>query len=487
MAARKEEKLDKGFEEVPLHLDEGFEESGDANKEMADMGINPSAPDAQAQLANRSSAKGPIDTGQQDALVRGLGKGVTFGQQAPLAGLGAAATQAVTGNQGPVEGRNLPALMAAYQQMKNEQMAKNASAQKAFPKTFGAGQLIGGAPTAIATGGAAPSLGRMAAQGAMAGAGNYTGSNPNPTVAGTAVNAGIGGVLGAAIPTGIGAVPGALNKLRGAMATDPVALAASGMGAEGAASAPEGMQSFGPQDMSGQVPTKGPLPSNMREQLQAGKEGINTSSPEAQQKVLPEEANKSSDYLTKKILNAHQELIGDTTQALQAATKGGLSIDHSSLPSTNLAKDVEGLGDLDQYEGLGDDEEQSSSLTNDNQETQKPPFAQAFDDLEGLVNQESSYNDPSTQDGQFASKLFKKITKFKEAEAGEHPSSLVDQHGQPLQETSEADGDGDYRTQLSPIETKNLMDDVYKYSKVLNKNDQPELAKIAYNFYKGLR
>src|ERR1700679_529925 len=69
---------------------------------MADMGINPSAADAKQQLANRSATKGPIDTGQQDALVRGLGKGVTLGQQAPLAGLGAAAMQGITGNQSPV-------------------------------------------------------------------------------------------------------------------------------------------------------------------------------------------------------------------------------------------------------------------------------------------------------------------------------------------------------------------------------------------------
>lgn len=480
MAAKKEDKLDKGFEEVPLHLDEGFEDSGDADKEMADAGINPSAPDAAAQLAARSPSKGPIDTAQRDALVRGLGKGVTFGQQAPLAGLGAAATQAVTGNQGPVQGRNLPALMAAYQQMKNEQIAKNASAQQTFPKTFKAGEFAGALPTAIGTGGASPSLGGMAAQGAIAGAGNYTGSNPNPTVGGTAVNAGIGGAIGAAIPAAINAVPGVgrsvLNSLRGS----PEAEAASGMA--DVASPPEGMQSFGPNDMSGQVKTKSPLPSNMQEQLQAGKEGINTSSPEAQQKILPEESNKSSDYLTKKILNTHQELMNETTQALHSATEGGMSIDHSSLPSESAAEDV---GDLDKYEGQDGDAQDGTTAPDEN--AKKAPFAQAFDDLEGLVNQESSYNDASTQDGQFASKLFKKITKFKQEEAGEEPSSLVDQHGQPLVETSEADGDADYRTQLSPMETKNLMDDVYKYSKVLNKNDQPELGKIAYNFYKGLR
>lgn len=484
MAAKKEDNLDKGFDEVPLHLDEGFEDVSDAKKTMEDAGINPSAPDAAAQLANRSPSapQGP-GPDQREALARGLGKGVTFGQQAPLAGLGAAATQAITGNQGPVQGRNLPALMAAYQQMKNEQIAKNASAQQAFPKIFGAGQMAGALPTAIATGGAAPTIGRMAAQGAIAGAGNYTGSNPNPTVGGTAKAGAIGGALGAAIPAAIGAVPGALNKLRGAMATDPEALAASGM--NDMAASPEGMQSFGSKDMSGQQsPSKlsGMIPQNMREQLQAGKEGIDTSSSEANQKVLPEEANKSSDYLTKKILNTQQELISDTTNALKNASSGGKSIDHSSLPAEDMKPDMESTSQLDEYENPNEEDE-----SNGEQGQSKPPFAQAFDSLDDLIGTQSSYNDNKTDDGKFAQKLFSKITKFKEAEEGEDPSSLVDQHGQPLRETPESDNDVDYRTQLSPMETKNLMDDVYKYAHVLSKNDQPELSKIAYNFYKGLR
>ncbi len=484
MADKKEDELDKGFEEVPLHLDEGFEDTSDANKAMADAGINPSAPDAAAQLASRSPSNAPASAGpdQREALLRGLGKGVTFGQQAPLAGLGAAATQAVTGNQGPVPGRNLPALLAAYQEMKNQQIQKNAAAQQAFPKTFGVGQAAGALPTAMATGGMNPSVATMAGQGAIAGAGNYTGSVPDPTPLGAAKAAGIGGAIGAAIPTAISGaskvLPSALNKMRGVMSQT---LDTAGD------IAPEAMQSFGPGQMDNQQSAsglKGLLPKNMQEQMKAGQEGINTSSPEANQKVLPEEANKSSDYLTKKIMNTQQELIDDTSTSLQNATKGGMSIDHSSLPEESMKPAPEETQNLDDYEDPNKDDNDASQV--DQQPESKPPFAQAFDDLDDLIQTHSSYNDPNTDDGKFAKKLFQKITKIKEARAGEEPSALVDQYGNPLIETSDDPG-SDYRTQLTPLETHKLMNDVYSYSAVLYKNDQKELGKIAYNFYKGLR
>lgn len=493
MAAKKEEKLDKGFEEVPLNLDEGFEDTADSDKAMADRGINPDSPDAEAQLANMSPSKGPVDTGQRDALARGLGKGVTFGAQAPLAGAGAAAMQAITGNQGPKQGRDLPALMAAYKEMRDQQIDKNAQAQQAFPKTFGAGQLAGSLPTAIATGGAAPSMETMGLQGAGAGLGNYLGSNKDPNAVDAMGATGRGGLIGMAIPAAVGAVsdaaPGianagrnALNKFRGVMNqnVDPAA----------EMSAPEGMQSFGPDQMDNQQPSPGllskaksMLPQNTQEQMNAGAEGIDTNSPEAAQKTLPEEANKSSDYLTKKLLNTQQELINDTTQSLKNATKGGMTIDHASMPAQDLAEDEATTRQLDDYEDPNSDDDSGSDAQ---KQTELPVFAKAFDDLQGLVDSESSYADAGTEDGKMAQKLFAKITKFKESEEGEQPSSLVDQHGNPLIETGDVP-DSDYRTQLNPSETKNLMDDVYKYSKVLSKNDQPELSKIAYNFYKGLR
>jgi hypothetical protein len=478
------DKLDKDFDKE-TDLSSDFDNESDMSQQMRDAGINPDAPGAAQMMANRMPTKGPIDTGQRDALARGMGKGVTLGMQAPLAGLGAAATQAVTGNQGPVQGRNLDALMAAYQEMKNQEIAKNAAAQKAYPKTFGAGQLAGSLPTAIGTAGAAPSIGTLAAQGALAGAGNYVGSNPNPTVAGTVGNAAVGGALGAAIPAGIGAaskaLPGALNKMRGVMSQtmDTAGDLAPQMLQSG--TSPEGMQSFGPSQMTGQQSPSGLakfLPKNMQEQMQAGKEGINTSSPEANQKILPEEANKSSDYLTKKIMDTHQELMDDINSSLDSATKGGKSLDYSSPQPEDMSADQDQIDNLDDYEDPNPNKEDEP--VSSQPEVKESPFFKAFDDLEDLSKRVRSYNDSNTKDGQMADKLFAKITKMPR-------EGNVDEEGMPLIETRDGVDKYDYTTQLSPKETKNLMDDVYTYSGVLYKNDQPELGKIAYNFYKGLR
>jgi hypothetical protein len=441
--------LDKGFEEQPLDLDPGFEEVP-------------------------SESSGPS---QGEALARGLGKGVTFGLQAPLAGLGAAATQAVTGNQGPQQGRDLPALLAAYQQMKNEQIQKNAQAQKSFPKTFGAGELAGGIPTAIATGGAAPGLATAAAQGATAGAGNYVGSVPTPNLKDAVTNTGAGMMAGTvlhqAAPGAIEAVGDALNAIR------------SGAGK---------VKSMG-QSM---------VPQSVDTAFDMGKNrGINLLSKEAQQKILPEAANKASDNLTKRMLNAKDSLMADVDTPLKEATDGGMLIDHSAPMKTppenmqhfsqddgtidqpDMEQDVEDLTNQDQYAGLGEDEELSSSIQN------KPsfidPFAKAKAQIDYLKRSDASFKNPDRKSGEMAEKLYNTITQYKVPEAGEEPHTLVDQYGNNLSTTAEGGEDAENRTVLTPMESRNLYNDVSSYGKVLAANDQSKLANVAFDFANSIK
>jgi hypothetical protein len=435
MAGKKDSlELDKGFEEQPLDLDPGFEEVP-------------------------SGSTGPT---QGEALARGLGKGVTFGLQAPLAGLGAAATQAVTGNQGPQQGRDLPALLAAYQQMKNEQIQKNSQAQKSFPKTFGAGELAGGIPTAIATGGAAPGLGTAAAQGAAAGAGNYVGSVPTPNLKDATINTGAGMMAGTvlhqAAPGAIEAVGDALNAIR------------SGVGKAGK-SVGEGIQSM--------------IPQSLNEGYSAGKEGINMLSKEAQQKVLPEEANKASDNLTKRILNAKDALMKDVDIPLKNATDGGMLINHE-VPMDVSPEDAqatsEGMQHFSQDEGtIGEQDNQNESAPI------ATPFQKAFDGLDSLVQSDASYADPSTDSGKMASKLFNKITQYKVPDADENPLHLSDENGNNLSTTAEAGPEEDFRMVLTPLETRNLANEIGDYSKILRANQESKLARIASNFSDELR
>jgi hypothetical protein len=462
MGKKEQQELDKGFEEVPTghaDLDEGFESS-----------------EPSREAASSPQAGGPS---QLDALGRGLGKGVTFGAQAPLAGLGAAATQAMTGNQGPKPGRNLPALLAAYEEMKNEQMAKNAAAQKAYPKTFGAGEFAGALPTAIATGGTSPTLGASATQGAAAGLGNYVGSTQNPNVKDATINTAAGMMGGAVLHQ---AAPGLIEA-------GGDALNAVGAGAKKV------------KDFAGKF-----TPQSLKEGYQAGKEGINLMSKETQQKVLPEEANKAADNFTKRILSAKDELQADVDKHLTEATKGGMVIDHDTQPEMQhfsqedgtispddqMQSDIEGLSNKDQYEGLGDDEGQSSSLAQDANNPppkQVSPFQKAFNGIQKVVDSDASYGDPNTESGKFAQKLFNKITQFKEADAGagETPSNLVDQYGNSLKTAADEGPESEFRTSLTPLETRNLANEVGDYARVLGKNGESKLAKVANEFQQELR
>src|ERR1700687_912595 len=143
----KNPKLDSGFEEVPL--DEGFEETAPAKQAKGlDEGFD--------EVPHTEAKSG--DVSKTESALRGAGKGVTFGAQPVLAGAGAFGMQAITGNQGPKEGRDLEALMASYKEMRDSEINKNEAAKKAHPLIYGASELAGTIPTTVATG----ALGKVA-------------------------------------------------------------------------------------------------------------------------------------------------------------------------------------------------------------------------------------------------------------------------------------------------------------------------------------
>lgn len=376
--------------------------------------------------APRATASQSAQTAQPptklDSLARGAGQGVTFGTQPILAGAGAAAMQGVTGNQGPKQGRNLEALMAAYKEMRNQEMAKNQAASQANPKSYMAGQFAGAIPTTVATAGSAnPSMATMTKQGAAAGLGSYLGSTQDPNAKGAAISTGVG----AALPTAIGAsgIP------------EVAQMVGSGLkaGAEGVGSAISGIASK-------------VAPQAMKEGFYAGTEGTNLMSNKAKQEVLPEEAPKAADNLTQRMLKVNTGLRTDIDKVLTDATQGGQSIN------------------------------------------MEQPFQSSVNQLDHLVSSDSSYGDPDTESGKFASKLFRIIKQYKAPGEEETDADLVDQFGRPLRDPDQLEAEGhELKMDLTPIEMRNLANEVGEYASILSANKESKLAKIAYNFSNGIK
>lgn len=268
--------LDDGFKEVPL--DEGFEEVKETSEPEAKLDEGFSDTEAVASSQEPSVS---------EAAARGLGKGVTFGAQPVLAGAGSAALQALTGDFGPKKGRDLESLMAAYQEMKNSEIAKNKAAAEAHPIVSGAAEFAGSIPTALAgTAALGTGLVANAVIGGTAGAGSYLGSEEKPSGEGFATSVGTGGVIGAALPPVIGAA--------GKMA-----------------------KSIG----------KAVVPKYVQEGFQAGREGVNLLSDKAIKKIVPEESFTAADKLTNKMLEARASLGKESTQVLEKAAAEGRTID----------------------------------------------------------------------------------------------------------------------------------------------------------------
>lgn len=126
--------------ENDFNMDQYIKDNGHHGDVFEESMLNP----------QESSANGP-SIGE---TVAGQGlQGLTAGFSDELAGLGSGAMQAATGDFGPKQGRDWEAIKAAYTQMRDSERKKLDAQSQANPGTSLAANVIGGIPTAIATGG----------------------------------------------------------------------------------------------------------------------------------------------------------------------------------------------------------------------------------------------------------------------------------------------------------------------------------------------
>lgn len=153
--------------------------------------------------------------GKMEALARGAGQGATLGFGDEInAGVQAAGIKLAgqTGSQ--------KSLGQLYRENRDTFRREDAAAKAAHPWVYGAGQVAGGAPLALATGGgAAAGAGRIIGTGAALGGATSLGESTAQTPLGMAGDAALGAAFGAAVPAGvlglgkaIPAVSGALRK-----------------------------------------------------------------------------------------------------------------------------------------------------------------------------------------------------------------------------------------------------------------------------------
>lgn len=387
--------FDEGSDKYHESLQSKKESDKVDNNEISDLFEKGSR---ETELAS-DSAKAAPEISKTESAIRGAGKGVTFGTQPVLAGAGAGAMQALTGDFGPKGGRSLESIYNAYKQMKDQEIQKNRAAQEANPLTFGASELVGSIPTAVAAGAAGlTGLKGAATVGGAAGLGGYVGDTEDPSLKGAAISTGIGAAGGAAL--------------------------------------------HGAAKLAGKL-----IPQSVKEGFSAGQEGVNVLSKEAQQKILPEEGSKASDFLSKKVLKANGELRQDVDKVLNDATSQGTTV----------------------------------SIEN--------PFGKAVNDLDKLLTSDSSYGDASTESGKYAHKLFSKIKQYKVAAEEAPDSVLANAENAPegLVMPEEQAIESGYKLNLTPLETRNLANEVGEYASDLAGAKEPRLAKIAYEFSKSLK
>lgn len=153
----------------------------------------------------------PAPPSMGESLARGAGQGATLGFGDEInAGVQALGIKAL-GQTGADK-----SLGQLYRENRDTFRRENDAAKKEHPYVYGAGQIAGGAPLALATGGGGTArlIGTSAALGGATGLGESTAAD----VGGMALDAGKGAAIGAAIPaavTGLGrAVPAATSALR---------------------------------------------------------------------------------------------------------------------------------------------------------------------------------------------------------------------------------------------------------------------------------
>lgn len=158
----------------------------------------------------------PRQVSKTESLLRGAGQGATLGFGDEAQGAVQALGQKILPESlgGGTYGKSLGML---YKESRDAMRRENVAAKTANPWFYGLGQVAGGAPLALATGGGgvAQLIGTSAALGGAAGLGESTAD----TLGGQAWDATKGAAIGAAIPTvvaGLGkAVPVAASALRG--------------------------------------------------------------------------------------------------------------------------------------------------------------------------------------------------------------------------------------------------------------------------------
>lgn len=350
----------------------------------------------------KASDKGPSKT---ESAVRGLGQGVTFGTQPILAGVGAAATQAVTGDQGPKQGRSLESLYAAYKQMKDQEIDKNKAAQEAHPVISGAANFVGAIPTSVAASAAGlTGLGGAGIQGGAAGAGSYLGGEKDPTLKGAAASTIAGTAGGAALHAAAPLVMNGIGKV------------ASGVGNAASKLVPEGMQ----------------------QGFQAGAEGINLLGKEAQQQIIPSEASNSANSLTNKIVAARESLGKEIGGTIQKAASEGKTINMNQ--------------ELQDFTGKVDNALESGEITQDEADRIKKSinfqlFQEAPKDAEqmGTVQELQKFS-PDKETGEMSPTELRKTLKLKDAS----PEDLENVQSVDEAVPEEAE-QGDQQGQLSDI------------------------------------
>ncbi len=137
---------------------------------------------------------------QLDALLRGAGQGASAGWNDELAAKLLAAIPADDGTGIPREYAG-----GQYEQYRDSNRADNEESQRKFPLNYGAGQLAGAIPSAVATGAGVPAaVGLGAVQGAGLSSDNGQGLVKDAVAGGA-----LGGAMGSAVKLGAAAAPAA--------------------------------------------------------------------------------------------------------------------------------------------------------------------------------------------------------------------------------------------------------------------------------------
>jgi len=141
-------------------------------------------------MGDSAQARGEIEKPSQlEAGARGLAQGATLGFGDELYGAGRGALEKMS----PSESTKDMSLKDLYQMYRDSQRAKNKSAEQAYPKTYLAGNVVGGIAPMALTGGSLPAaVGAGAAMGLGSSEADLTQGDIGGAAKDTAIGAGLG-------------------------------------------------------------------------------------------------------------------------------------------------------------------------------------------------------------------------------------------------------------------------------------------------------